>query len=552
MEKEWGSCSRFHRIGASGILAAGLLLLAAFRVDAQQPPAAPSTPATPPAKGISGSWDSIIAEVLPRAEVSPALNQIQTPVLKAPADDFSNHFYLELRTEYQRHDISFTNQPTLTGLINAPFNGIFNPNGFAWDRAFQPDTNRLYGFLDFGTRGWLSDRVNTHFAAQYRQDLTSVNPEAPDSNLLGAFRGNHLLELVEGSIEINGKPGDGAWSGSTAKIGRQNLYGAELASFDGASVNMRQGKFSIGLFGGRRFSYYTNPDQRAIGGGSLAFRPDAKTYLGYETMFYLHGSHRFTVRRKLNNALALTSYLRVYGGSPVDFNAQLLFHPQSGRTSARVSFFQKLTNRDYNYDVYGASRDLDPFNKLYRLYLGTLQPYSQFFIDAEHMLAPGLTLSGTLVINRLNDNNNDQSAFQTSFQDYRVGAQVQPIRRIIMDLGYHERDSDRLAPIQRVVFEDTHTSGETSVKDLTGNIRRDFWEGRLSLNGGAYYRRISIQNRFSATEGAHQAGWLGGAWVKANDHHRFFFDYSLDNDFFAFRPAIAYARALRVGWVWKY
>ena len=552
---ESGSCCFFFRDRAGGVFLAGLFL-AAIQLDGQQQPTSPSvaprTPGAAPAKDISGSWEGIITELLPKAEVSPALSQTQTPVLRGPADDFADHIFLELRTEYQRHDIGFTGQPTLTGLINAPFNGIFNPNGFAWDRAFQPDTNRLYSFLSFGTRGWLSDRVNTHFGVRYRQDLTNVNTESPDANVLGTYRGNRLLELVEGSVEISGKPADGAWAGTTTQIGRLNIYGAELASLDGASINVNRGRFSVGFFGGRRYSYYSDPDQRGIGGGSLAFRPDANTSIGYDALFYVHGSHRFNLRRNLSRELTLTSFFRLYGGSPVDLSVQLMFHPRDGKTSARAGFFQKLTNRDYNYDIYGSARDLDPYNRLYRLYLGSIQPYSQFVADAEHVFTPRLILSGTVVVNRLNGGDNDQSAFQTSFEDYRVGAKIQPIRRYLMDFDYHERDSGRLPPIVRTTFDDTHTSGETSVKDLTGQLRREFWEGRVSLSGGAYYRRISIQDRFLVTEGAHQSGWLAGAWFKTSDHHRFFVDYSLDNDFFVFRPAIASARALRLGWVWKY
>lgn len=533
------------RCSAARMLLAGLVV-AAVQTNGQQ------SPAQPPGKDISSSWDGLITGVIPKAEVSPALTQTQTPVLTGPAADFANHFFFELRSEYQRHDLSFTGLPTVTGIINAPFTGIFNPNGFPWERAFQPDTNRVYSFLSFGTRGWLSDRVNTHFGIRYRQDLTSVNTEAPDANILGTFRGNRLFELVEGSIEINGKPTDGAWAGTTAQIGRLNIYGAELASLDGASININRGRFSVGFFGGRRYSYFSDPDQRGTGGGSFAFRPDAKTSLAYDSLFYIHGSHRFSVRRTLTNSLQFTSYFRLYGGSPVDFNAQLLFHPRDGKTSLRLSFFQKLTNKDYNYDIYGSARDTDPYNRLYRLYFGQVQPYSLFVIDAQRMVTSRVTLSGAVAVQHLNDNQADQSAFQTSYQDYRAGAQLVPVRRIITDFSYHQRDSDRLAPIPRTTFDDVHTSGETSVKDLVGQIRREFFEGRISLNGGAYYRRISIQNRFRVVEGAHQSGWLAGAWVKANEHHRFFVDYALDNDFFIFRPAIANARALRIGWVWKY
>jgi hypothetical protein len=146
--------------------------------------------------------------------------------------------------------------------------------------------------------------------------------------------------------------------------------------------------------------------------------------------------------------------------------------------------------------------------------------------------------------------------------DYRVGAQIVPLRRIGLDFSYHQHDSDRLAPPLPTVpslFDDVSTSGETSVKDLTGELRRTFGEGRLTLTGGAYYRRIDIQGRSFAVQdpsltfkGVHQSGWLAGARLKLDDRTRVLIDYSLDNDFFLFRPAIMDARILRVGLAWKY
>lgn len=526
-----------------------LLACPALLVAQEKPPATPP----PPPPSIGAAWDTVIKDVVPAAPVSAALSQVQAPVLKGPAADIANHFFMELRSEYRYSDMRFTGLATPTGVINAPFNGVFSPGGFPWEQSFQPDANRMYGFLDFGTRGWLSDRVNTHFSLRYRQNLTRLNLESPNQNILGSYNGGRLIELVQGSIEINSKPTDGAWNGSTLELGRLNIYGAELATLDGASYRFDRRRVSLNLFGGRRYTYFSDPDQRGIGGGSLNFKLDDKTSMGYEALFYLRGTHRVNFRRVLTNALALTSYFRSYGGAPVDFNVQLLYGARSGRTSGRASFFQKLTNKDYAYDIYTTARDLDPQNRLLRLYLGQLQPYSLFAADGRQQIAPWLTLSGGVAIQHLNDSKNDQSAFQTSFQDYRGSLQLIPLKRVVTDFDYHRRNSDRLSPIPRTTFDNTMTSGETSVEDISGQIRRTFGEGgRLTLSGGLYYRRIGIQNRFMEIDGAHQSGWLAGATWKIDSHNRVMFDYALDNDFFVFRPSISNARVLRLAWTWKY
>src|ERR1700736_1142222 len=120
-----------------------------------------------PKTTIGDAWDSVLgnAAPVPHAEAKP----------DAQDKDFLKHFFFESRTEYWRYSTAFTGLPTVTGVINAPFTGIFNPNGIPYPPVFQPDANRVYSFLDWGTRGWLSDRVNTHFALRYEQDLTHVD-----------------------------------------------------------------------------------------------------------------------------------------------------------------------------------------------------------------------------------------------------------------------------------------------------------------------------------------------------------------------------------------
>jgi hypothetical protein len=90
------------------------------------------------------------------------------------------------------------------------------------------------------------------------------------------------------------------------------------------------------------------------------------------------------------------------------------------------------------------------------------------------------------------------------------------------------------------------------VKDLTGEIRRSFGEGRFNLSAGVYYRRISTQDTFFYEENLHQSGVLGSAWVRLDRRTRVTFDYSLDNDFYLFSPDLKNSQVLRLGVNWKY
>ena len=142
--------------------------------------------------------------------------------------------------------------------------------------------------------------------------------------------------------------------------------------------------------------------------------------------------------------------------------------------------------------------------------------------------------------------------FDTSFEDYRFNGQYFPGKKIEVDFEYHQRNSDRLSPLDNTTLTGEVGTGETSVKDLTANIRRAFGEGRFNLSGGVYYRRISEQDPFFYLTNLHQSGVLGSAWVRVDRRTRVFFDYSLDNDFFLLAPDIKNSQMLRLGLNWKY
>jgi hypothetical protein len=501
---------------------------------------------------VQTAWDNLLQDTIPKTLPDPALKRPQETASKGAAGDFLNHFYFESRSDYSHSATDFTGLPTLTGLINAPFSNTFNPAGYPYQAAFQPTADRFMTFLDFGTRGWLSNRVDTHFAVEYRTDLSHVNLANPNANILETYNSDRLIELLTADVTIHGLPTDGFFSGATLDLGRQHVYGAEVADFDGATLTINRQQFSFDIFGGRRFTYYEDPVQRAIGGADVTWRIDPLTSVSYGAVGYIHTSQRLSFRRRMSRNLTLISYFRVFGGSPVDFDVDAFYQSANGKTSIRGGFFQKLTDKDYAYDYTEGARDRDAYNAVYRLNYGMIEPYSQFVIDAHHTFAPWLFMGGSIWWRHLNDNTNE-GPFNTSFQDYRINSQFFPVRKLQTSLEYHQRNTDRILPDPTVPFSDITAAGETSVKDLTGELRRSFFEGgRLVLNGGVYYRRISLQDQFLTVSGAHQTGWLSGISLKADQRTRIFIDYTLDNDFFIFNPDIKRGRILRVGLAWKY
>jgi hypothetical protein len=350
-----------------------------------------------------------------------------------------------------------------------------------------------------------------------------------------------------------------------------NVYGAELASLDGVSLTLDRPRFRITLYGGRRFSYYSDPVQRAIGGVNLAFKLSPDSTFEYDGLWYVKGSHSFSYRKRFGPAWMWSSYFRMVGGEPVDFNSQVMYSPGNGKTTLRVGFFQKLTDKDFFYDYTELARYRNPSNillgngttaaafadsglpqpTLLGLNLGPISQYSQFMIDAHRTLTERWRLGASVWVRRLDDEKT-QGPFDTSFEDYRAHTQLFPLRKTELFAEYHQRDSDRLSPLNSTTLDNISYSGETSVKDVTGEVRQTFGAGRFGLHGGVYYRRVSMQDQFFVLSNLHQSGWLAGVWWKVDSHSRVFVDYDLDNDFFLFTPDLKNSRALHAGVAWKY
>ena len=358
--------------------------------------------------------------------------------------------------------------------------------------------------------------------------------------------------MLSGFVEIRDLASRGALAGSSLQIGRQFVYGAEIAALDGASWTTHQRRFSLTLFGGRRFTYYSDPEQRAIGGGNIAFRLPGDSMLEFQTLFYVRGSHRVVFGKRFNPNWVLKTSFKMIGGTPVDYSAQVMYLPPDGKSTVRLSFFQKLSEKDFFYDYTVAARDHDTFNRFTRLNLGPLSPYSQFMIAGRREITPRLRLGGTVWIRRLNDSEEDQGAFLASFEDYRFNAQTFPLRRLEVFLEFHQRNTDRLSPLGATEFGDVSRTGETRIQDFSGELRRSFGEGRVVLQGGAFYRRISLQNQFFFIENERVVGILGGVSLKLDPRTSLYLDYSLDNDYFIFRPSIQRAQVLRLGLSWRY
>jgi hypothetical protein len=508
-------------------------------------------PATP-GPAIGDAWDTVLKDTAPQIAPDPVLLVARSAYEGAPASDFINHFVMDGRTEFLHSQTYFTGLPTAGGVINVPPGSVSNPTGIPYPQAFQSSTNSMYSFVNWGTRGWLSDRVNSNFTFAYATDVTHTNDASPQLDFVNTFNSNRRAELVSGYIDIHSRPTDGILAGSSLRLGRQDVYGAELAEMDGASFTMDRPKYSWAVYGGRRFTYFSDPDQRAVGGANVLFRFAKSSTFEWDTFYYIRGTNLFRYKQNVGSSWLVSAALRMVGGYATDFNADAFWSPTNGKTSLRLSFAQKITDKDYFYDYTYNARDFDPHNPLLRLNLEALHPHTQFVIDASREITSRVRVGGALWVRRLNDSL-DTGPFDTSFQDFRGHFQVFPWNKTDILVEYHGRDSnDRNTGAVPTLFDDLSTTGETRVQDVSLEFGRSFMDGRLNLRGGGFYRNLNFRDQFTVITGARDKGVIGKASFILDTKTRIFMDYDLDTDYPVFRPSIQNSQTFRFGVAWKY
>lgn len=505
----------------------------------------------PPAS-IGAAWDSLLSG--PNSQTVPdvALTTMETKYEAAPVGDFENHFFMNNRTDYLHTQTWFTGRPTATGVINEPPSMMANPEGIPYSPAFQSSTNDMYSVLNFGTRGWISPRVSTNFTLLYGQDITRVNSASPQLSIIDTFGSNRYLQLMTGYVEVDGLPTDGAFAGTSLRLGRQDIYGAELAEMDGASFTMDRSNYSWTIFGGRRYTYYSDPDQRAIGGGNFVFRFGKGSTFEYDTLYYIKGTNQFSFRQVLGRNWVFSTAFRMVGSSATDVGANAAWAAEDGKTSLFLSFAQKITSNDYFYDYTYNARTTDPYNQTLRLNLGPLSPYSQFVIDGSRAFTDRVRLGGMIWVRALNNVQNT-GPFETSFQDYRAFAQLYPLRNLEVYASYRQRNSDnRSSTVPPTEFSDLSNTGETRNQDVSVEIGRSFLNGRLMVRAGGFFRNLNFIDQFKVISDAHDKGVLASANFKVNSRSQFYFDYDLDTDYPVFRPDIQNSQMFRFGLAWSY
>ncbi len=210
---------------------------------------------------IGAAWDSLLQGTIPQSAPDPALTVAQVSYEAGTGERFPSHFFMNARIDYLRTQTYFHRPSDIDrGDQRSPQSGFSIRTGIPYPPAFQSDTNMMYSFLNCGTHGWLSDRVNSNFTFAYSGNMTHVTNASPQLSILDTFGSNSLFQLVSGYMDINGRPTDGILAGTSLRIGPAGRLRSGTSGDGRRIVHDGPSKFSWTIYAGRRFHLLLGSD----------------------------------------------------------------------------------------------------------------------------------------------------------------------------------------------------------------------------------------------------------------------------------------------------
>jgi hypothetical protein len=499
---------------------------------------------------------------------APALNLSQLPGDRTRAGVADIYLMLE----YRRDEMHYTGEPTNTFVFPEPvppFSVPDSPIHFL-PSAFEPNDEQLIGYVSARVKDYGFERLrfNTQVSFRYWGDLDGTSLASPFQNLKDAFRGRRVFEPLTAYTDIGGFMSDDRLSTFNVRVGRQFVYGAETVRLDGAAFSIDHARFELDLFGGRRVTFYSDPEERATFGGNFLFRATERTSFGYDVLHYVDTSHRFQFRHAIGESWIADGNFFLLDDSPIDLAGQAHYFSPDGNTRLTFSLLQKLSSDDFIYDFTYRDFARNPENQVRRilfplpptgvpshgnerLSLFEINPYTQFYVDGYRSLSQKFGVGGTVWVRHVNDGD-DRGPFDNSFQEFRASADYFASAAFEAGGEYRFRNLTREDPEQAESFDDIRREGETRFHELYATAAYHFPNSRFTLEGGLFYRRFSTQSRLISLDGVDTLGWTGAFKWRIARNYKLLLEYGRDDELAFINPDIDYTQSFRVRFEWRF
>jgi len=212
--------------------------------------------------------------------------------------------------------------------------------------------------------GW--DRLSFSGRFRYEQDLDGTAASSVYKDLVDSYDDRQRVDLYRAALRYQADA-----YGLAVTAGRQEVWGAEVVTLDGARLDLAPSRWlALDLFGGRRVSFYSDPDTATVYGGDLELRPWQGGLVQLRDLYYIENSLELAVVQRVSGWGSGRAALRMIGNHARDASVSAHLYPwRDGEVHLRYL----RVYQDYDYDFTSHDDELVP-----ELELGEQQPYADY------------------------------------------------------------------------------------------------------------------------------------------------------------------------------
>jgi hypothetical protein len=101
-------------------------------------------------------------------------------------------------------------------------------------------------------------------------------------------------------------------------------------------------------------------------------------------------------------------------------------------------------------------------------------------------------------------------------------------------------------------FDDISLEGEKTFHEVFANAAYHLFSGRLTLEGGLFYRRFDTQSRLISLNGMDAISYNAGLKMRIARDYKLALEYGFDRELSFLNPDIDYTQGFRVRFEWRF
>ncbi|GAB6061301.1 hypothetical protein [Deferrisoma palaeochoriense] len=206
---------------------------------------------------------------------------------------------------------------------------------------------------------------------RYEADLDGTAEASPYKDTLDTYSNRDDWRLYRAVVSYDLPAG---WA--RLEAGRQEVWSAETVLFDGGLVRLTPCRWAqLEAFGGRRVSFYKDPEPNAVYGGNLDLRPLPGTLVSLEDVHYIENTFEARLVQDLAGWGTGRLGYRMVNADPQELSAALHLYPWA-EAEVHATYVRTLAEEgddDYAYDYTSADDHEVPY-----LTFEPLEPYADY------------------------------------------------------------------------------------------------------------------------------------------------------------------------------